>query len=251
MVKITFLVLFFSFVAYGQEERVLNGKVIANTVDLEGIVVANLNHNQSVLTSNEGYFSIPAKVGDSLSFSSVQLIALKVMVSKEDIAANYILVKMQTLTRELKEVRIEENKKINTVAMGIVPKDVKTFTPSERKLNTASNPYARVGLGLGIGGFASGLDPLLNKISGRTKMLKKEVVVEQKEMMIHKLEMLFDEKFYVEQLKISQDYIKGFQYYVVEDATFANAINSKNKTLCVFLITQLAVDFNKLISDEK
>jgi hypothetical protein len=247
MDKITVLIGFIlcSF-AYGQQGALLNGKVIANSIDLEGVNVQNLNTHYNTQTDSNGYFTITATLGDTLAFSAVQLRGVNYILKEEDFNTKLFLVKMETLTRELKEVRIEENKKINSIAMGIVPKNVKVFTPSERKLNTANNPYAKIGLG-----FSSSLDPLLNTISGRTKMLKKEVQVERKELLLLKIEALFSEEYFLKTLKIPQDYIKGFQYYVVEDVNFAKAVNSKNKTLSAFLIAELAVNFNKLISNEK
>jgi hypothetical protein len=53
----------------------------------------------------------------------------------------------------------------------------------------------------------------------------KEVAVERKNM--YRLEYLFGDKYYVETLKIPQDYIRGFQYYCIEDIDFVAAVNAK------------------------
>jgi hypothetical protein len=44
--------------------------------------------------------------------------------------------------------------------------------------------------------------------------------VEKKERLMYRLEYLFGDKYYVETLKIPQDYIRGFQYYCIEDIDF-------------------------------
>ncbi len=93
----------------------------------------------------------------------------------------------------------------------------------------------------------SGTDGVLNYFSGRTKMLKKEMALEKKEVLMSKLEYLFEDKYYTETLKIPEELIKGFQYYCVEDAGFASSLQSKNKTMSMFLIVGLASDFNKNI----
>ena len=82
-------------------------------------------------------------------------------------------------------------------------------------------------------------------------MLKKEIVVEKKENSLFRLEVLFENKYYIETLKIPTDYIRGFQYYCVENAQFAEALSTKNKTLAMFLIVSLAENYNKTIENEK
>jgi hypothetical protein len=47
-------------------------------------------------------------------------------------------------------------------------------------------------------------------------MLKKEVIVEYKEQMLIKLDYLFLPEYYTQTLKIPQEYVRGFQYYVLK-----------------------------------
>ena len=119
--------------------------------------------------------------------------------------------------------------------LGIVSKEQKTYTPAERKVRTATT-------GL--------LDPLLNKISGRTEMLKKEVVVEKNEKALVRLEYLFEENYFVEKLKIPQEYVKGFQYYAVETVDLQNALKAKNKTLAKFLMINLSKEYLQTIQSK-
>jgi hypothetical protein len=136
----------------------------------------------------------------------------------------------------LNEVIINENSNITAENLGIIPKEQIKLTSAERKIYTATN----------------GTDALLNYFSGRTKVLKKEGNVEKKEFLMAKLEYLFEDKYYIETLKIHQEFIKGFQYYCVENADFARSINEKNKTMSMFLIVTLASEFNKKqLTDEK
>ena len=63
--------LFFFFIAnmiLAQESGriILNGKINANTIDLEGVYVINLKTEKSTITENEGFFSIAAIPGDTL-----------------------------------------------------------------------------------------------------------------------------------------------------------------------------------------
>ena len=59
-----FIVYFFIALAIpmqGQTAKLLKGKVVANSNDLEGIYIVNIKSDLSTLTENGGYFSIPAK----------------------------------------------------------------------------------------------------------------------------------------------------------------------------------------------
>jgi hypothetical protein len=141
---------------------------------------------------------------------------------------------------ELEEVIVNKHPEINAVSLGISPKGIKQYTPAERKLATASSAKLN----------PQGLDPLINAISGRTKMLKKELEVEKKERLLAYIGALFDDEYYGETLKIPAKYIKGFQYYCVEEEEFAKSLRSKNKAMIKLLIVPLAEKYNKIIADE-
>jgi hypothetical protein len=133
------------------------------------------------------------------------------------------------------KVVIDENSQISAENLGIIPYGQKKYSPAERKLYTA-----RSGL----------LDPALNWITGRKAMLKKEVIVEYKEQMLIKLDYLFLPVLH-SNIKIPQEYVRGFQYYCVEDTDLVGSLNSRNKTLSQFLIIILAKKYNKIIVNEK
>ena len=81
-------------------------------------------------------------------------------------------------------------------------------------------------------------------------MLKKEIIVEKKLQLLDRVDDLFEDKYYLETLKIPQAYIRGFQYYCIDDIAFANALRAKNKTLIQFLIVRLAENYNEIIAGE-
>jgi hypothetical protein len=136
----------------------------------------------------------------------------------------------------LEEVIVKQHSGITAENLGIIPYGQKKYSPAERKLYTATS--------------GGGIDGLLNAISGRKAMLKKEIVIEKKEQALARIDVLFEDKYYIERLKIPEDYIRGFQYYCVEDASFVSALKAKNKTLTMFLIVGLAEKYKQIIEDE-
>jgi hypothetical protein len=235
--SLLFFLILLSQVVFGQSfgEKEIHGKIISDLNAIEGVNIVNTSNGKAAISDGNGMFSILAKESDLLVVSAVNLVTLYKKLNNSDLALEVIDFQMNSKSIELKEVIVDENSKISAENLGIVPAGQKKYTPAERKLYTA-----RSGL----------LDRPLNWMSGRTTMLKKEVAVEKKERLMYRLEYLFGDKYYVETLKIPQDYIRGFQYYCIEDIDFVAALNTKNKTLSMFLIISLAEKYNKIIVNE-
>jgi hypothetical protein len=230
-------------VAQVSVEKWIKGQVLSNTTPLEGINVTNSSTKITVVSDQYGVFSILAKEGDILNFSAVNYEPLRKFINKQEFKLGNVAVDLTPKSIELREVIINENANISAENMGIIPRDQVKLTSQERKLQTAGDfkPIHLLGL---LGGMLA-VDPILNAINGRTKMLKKAVTVERNEFLMAKLETLFEDKYYIETLKIPEEYIKGFQYYCVEDPDFVRSLKEKNKTMSMFLIVGLASDYNK------
>jgi hypothetical protein len=152
------------------------------------------------------------------------------------------------IVRFLDEVRINEYKNINAVSLRIISPNTKHYSPAERKLKSAEELHWYSPLLIPFGGMS--VDGLINSISGRTSILKKELEVEKKELLIHKLEGWFEKKYFIENLKIPEEYVKGFLFYLVEDPKFTAAMKSQNKTMATFIMNDLAVKYNQLLKDK-
>ncbi|WP_264286883.1 hypothetical protein [Flavobacterium frigoritolerans] len=224
---------------------ILKGKVDANIMDLEGIYVVNVRTETSVVTNADGSFSIPAQIGDTLIFSSVQLKERRIVLIDEDFASRNFVVKIEVGMNQLREVIIKRYDNINAVAMGIIPAGQRSYSPAERKLKGATDLDASVGLGGSVA-----LDPLLNFFSGRSAMLKKELAVEKKEIFMRLLEKMFNTDHFVQKLSIPLDYVKGFEYFAVENESFTKILNTNNKTTTEFLLAELAVKYKEIIACE-
>ncbi|WP_035667357.1 carboxypeptidase-like regulatory domain-containing protein [Flavobacterium sp. KJJ] len=232
-----------------QERTTISGKISANTSDLEGVYVVNAQTETMTTTDASGAFSILANPGETLVFSSIQFKECKVLLTAENFSDINFIVKLSMVMHQLQEVIIKRYDNINAVSLGIVPSGQKTYTEAERKLHTATalNPQASVS---GMVGASVSADPLFNLLSGRTAMLKKELAVEKKEAFMKLLERMFSWDHFVNQLQIPSEYVKGFEYYAVENDKFTLILNSKNKTSTEFLLAELAVKYKEIIASE-
>jgi len=232
-----FVLFFLTQFAFGQSgDKLLVGKIIADSTSVEKVNVVNTRNEKGVMTDKEGNFKIGVWIGDVLVISAVNLETRRKAITEDDIKQEPLLIKVSAKMTQLKEVDVNEYSTINSENLGITPHGQKTYTPAEKKLYTA-----QTGL----------LDPLLNKMSGRTSMLKKEVAVERNEKLLQKLDGLYEEKYYTDVLKIPQEHIRGFQYYLIQDPDYARALRDKNKTMTMFLIKRLALNYNEILRLEQ
>lgn len=242
------LFLFVSAITVAQQtsKTFVSGKVSSSMSDLEGVYVIDVKTEQMVQTDKDGGFTIPAVKGDTLVFSMFQYNRLKVVVTEANIAGQKVIVTMNPLMNYLDEVIIGKYSHINAVSLGIISSNQRSYTPAERKLKAATGFDPKGG---NLGGSV-GLDPLLNLISGRTAMLKKELEVENKEKFIQQLEYMFEESHFVSKLKIPLLYVKGFIYYAVENPKFTKVLETKNRVSIEFLLADLAEMYKESIDLE-
>lgn len=230
-----FTVLLFSQSVFSQ--TLLKGKVISDASNLDEIYVTNLSTNAKTMTDSNGLFSIEAKANQVLVFSGVKIERKVVCLKPIDFSINLLPVKVFPKATQLEEVVIKNYPQITAASLGIISKNVKTYTPAERKLMSE-------GSGIGIA-------QLINAINGRTKELKKNVEVEKKEKLLEKFSTLFEEEFYTETLKIPSEYIKGFQIFAIDDKKLVASLNGKDKKVIPLLLTELSSKYNELLRNGK
>lgn len=210
-------------------EKIIIGTVISDTAKLEGISVINCMNKKMAVTDKDGCFSIQAKEGDILNLSGIDYKYLKKYVYKHDYNLGMMEIDMIFNAVELDEVVINKDANISAENLRIIPRGQIKFTPQERRL------YSNSG----------GIQGLFSSISGEKEILKMNVEIEKKELLLKKLDYLFGNKYYTKTLKIPEELIKGFQYYCVEDPRFVESLSLKNKFMSMFLMTNLAIVYNQ------
>ena len=244
------LLLFMTFCTWSQNsnEKLLHGKIVADSASVFGIDVVNLVNEKVTVTNNKGEFYILAKSDDILVFSSMTLEMKRMLVDEDDLKSETITIYMTPKINELNEVIVKKNLGINALSMGIVQKKPKHYTPAERKLKTAGD-FKPIDL-LGILGGSLPVDPIINAINGRTKRLKNQIKIENKEFLLLKISELYKFDFFIKTLKISSENVKGFQYYLVENNSFIETLKLNKTEKTTFLILELAVKYNEMIACE-
>jgi len=238
MNKILFFLFFIQSVF---SQTILKGKVIADG-NPDGILIVNYTTKVSTVTQNGGFFAIEAMVNDKLVITSTSIHGIEVKLDSYSFKKEILYIKVQSKANQLEEVYV---KSITAKSLGIVSENIKTYTPAERKLRTAEKLKWYSPLLIPFGGMS--VDGLINQISGRTNMLKKEVQVERKEKLIEHFDNMFEQSFYIETLKIQKEYIKGFQLYCLDFPKLIDAVKANNRFLAIFLMGDIAAQYKTLI----
>jgi hypothetical protein len=236
--KLTFIFILL-FVQTGISQKLCNGTILVDGKLAEQVNIVNATTNKSTSSDSDGNFVISVSIGDVLVFSAVNLETKRKVITTDDLRDELVTVKMSRSITPLREVKVNENTEITAENLRIIPKGQKKYSPAERRVHEATT-----------GGGIVPLNPILNAISGRTTMLKKEVVAEKNERLLLRLDGWFEEKYYTNYLKIPKDFIRGFHYFLIEDSDFVRALKAKNKTLTKFLMNKLALDYKETIAKE-
>ena len=196
---------------------------IESAGDVENIHVINKTAKVFTISNGSGNFKISVKLNDTLVFSSVQN-KTKVLVVNEDIVLKRtVKVVLEEQINQLEEVIVgriltgnllsdidntEGNPPINFYDVGIPGYTGKIATQSERRLNEATT-----------GGGIIPLNPILNAISGRTKMLKQQVALEAKDELLFSIKARLSKVFF-DLNPLEEPLIMDFFYFCQEDENF-------------------------------
>jgi len=212
----------------------ISGKLVTRGGDLDGTVVTNINRNKTALADKKGYFDIYGEPQDTIRFSSVYHMEYTYIIAEADMKGGVLLFPLEPLpdlSTRLNEILIT---KVDAGGQGFTNKYTKRYTPAERKLRTATT---------GI------LDPLVNLLSGRTAMLKKNLAYEREDFRVSKLLNTIDEERLVEYYKIPPDYVESFAYYAVSREEIRNIVNATiiDTKFLERMIAPVVLDFLEMV----
>lgn len=227
---IALLLAFFSHEVLSQSIEI-SGKVESDK-NVEGIHVINKTAQIFTVTDSQGQFKINAKLNDTITFTSIQHKPQNIIVDKQMFTFRVCKIKLEEAINELKEVvigkiltgnllddinSIKDDPPINFFDVGIPGYTGKIATQSERRLSEAGEFKPKMLLGLLGGGVP--LNPILNGISGRTKMLKKRVEIETREALMQRIKARLLKDFLISN-PLEEDQIMDFFYFCADDENF-------------------------------
>lgn len=127
------LIIFLLFISpYSQAQEVkrvlVEGQIIVDYPDLEGVTVFNLSSNRGTITNKEGRFSISVALNDKIEISALQFEKFSVTISQNILVARSMTVFLVENINKLDEVLILPYGLSGNLATDI--NSTKTFNPS-------------------------------------------------------------------------------------------------------------------------
>jgi len=199
------------------------------------VTIQNISTQRATITDFEGNFSIRASAGDTLVFSAVQFKRKIVPVSQGLANSPFVQIPMEEFVNELSEVTVRPfglsgdiekdltglqlEKDVSAEALGLPNAHQRIPTQSERKLQQASFGKFNVGMIL-----SPPLDPIINMITGRTKMLKNRVKLDKKYAQTQNVQKSYADSIFQVDLKIPRANVDDFMYFCEVDAEFQRLV---------------------------
>jgi len=244
----TAALLFVVITGFCQERIHLKGKVVTGTTGIAAVFVINKANATESKTDYDGSFSIMAKPGDVLAVYNKDITVREFLLTAGSFKEVPFVVSVNYQPYQLDEVVIDKN--VTSESLGLVPKGQKQYNQQEKKLYTSSYNTPLWVLALGLLGGSMPLDPFINAITGRTKMLKNAVATEKTIATIEMINGIYTNDEVVEQFKVPTDYVKGFIVYAAENKDVTNAFTAGDEGHVKVLLATLAIQYNQLISHE-
>lgn len=218
----------------------IKGTIYA-TSDVEGVHVINKTLKRATTADINGVFNVDVQPNDTLVFSGVKYKLHSVIIDKETIDAKLLNVFLVENINQLNEVIVgrvltgdldsdvrNSNAKplINFYDVGIPGYKGKMPTQSERRLQEAGDlKFSDVALGALTGAIP--LNPILNAISGRTKMLKQRVKFEAQDELMYTIMAKFSEDLFTKN-PLEEELHYEFFYFCSEDPLFMEKCSNEN-----------------------
>lgn len=211
----------------------VEGKVYSKEGDVAATHVLNTTTKKATITDTNGNFSILASLNDTLLFSAVQFKKKELIITRELLQSKLVYVPLEEVLTELDEVivrpyslsgdlgldakSLQIEPVVTASTLGLPNAYVRVPTKAERNLYAATaNPFMS-------------FDPLINAITGRTKMLKTQVKQEEKYARTERVRGFYADSLYIKDLKIPELRIDDFMYFCEVDPDFQNLVAARDR----------------------
>jgi len=212
----------------------LEGRVYSEDSDVAATHVLNMTTERATITDTQGFFSLPVSLNDTLVFSAVQYKRKEIVISLEMLESKLLLIPLEEALTELDEVvvmpynlsgnvaqdlnRLDKGTIVTASTLDLPNAYVKPVTKAERELYTATS-----------GGGIISLFPIINGISGRTKMLKNRIKRNEKYARTERVREFYVDSLYTTELKIPESKVDDFLYFCEVDAAFQNVVDTHDR----------------------
>ncbi|MCL6218443.1 carboxypeptidase-like regulatory domain-containing protein [Zunongwangia pacifica] len=244
------------------QSKVIQGKIVADSLDGSLINIVNISSGRGTTSDKFGEFTIAASINDTILFSSIQYKKKEVIINPSVYKNAFLVVNLEEGINELDEVKLPNlsgNLAADIKSMPIndkyalnAPMSLKMPLRQEEKLlYTATTGPGGTRLKWYSALFGSvPLDPIINGLSGRTKMLKhlNERVLDQN---ILETELDLRKSFLLERCHLTEEQLYLFINYCFAQSEFKELRDDPDKLQLLEFYKRESVKFLKLLAQQR
>lgn len=234
--KYTYLLLFLFLTAVSAQDEtrtLLRGQVLYRNVNVPNENVINITTESATISNGNGQFAILVKEGDQLAFTAVNYELKVVTVTTEILKRNRLVIEVNEKITELDEVVVTpENQEKFMEAQSEKFKEIEYEIDRTTEVENISLSQAERGMQNGIN-FVNIFKALMSIGKKKDKdtgpKLKPSEVLRQ----------VYDDEFFVVDLKLPQEQIQGFLFFVDSEMDENTLLKKDNEfQLLDFLVNQ-------------
>lgn len=189
---------------------ILRGAVLYRDVPVPNQNVINIDSESAVISNKNGEFAIAVKVGDQLAFSAVNYQLMVIEITEAILKNERLVIEVNEKVTELDEVVVTpENREKFLQAQNARFAEVEYETDRSTEVENIALTQQERGLKNGIN--------FVNIFKALAKMGQNDIGEKRPRLkMSEVLRQVYDDEFYVVDLKLPQDKIDDFLFYVDE-----------------------------------
>ena len=240
------LIFFAGLTMFSQDDgrRLLCGQVLYRNVSVANENVINVTAETGTITNDRGQFAIAVKEGDELAFTAVNYELMVVKISNEILQKNRLVVEVNEKVTELDEIIVTADDPERFIQ--VKNEEFKEFEYEQDRSTEVENiAMPRTGNLLRDGLNLQNIFKVLLK--GNKDKTEAGPKLKVSEVLRH----VYDDAFFVVDLKLPQDKIDAFLLYCDDQSPEQILLKKDHEfQLIDFLVTQ-SKNFREILDDEK
>jgi len=232
-----FLFLFSVTFSYSQDDdrQYLRGHVLYRSVNIPNENVINITSEKATITNDTGEFGIMVKVGDELVFTAINYQMMVVKITQEILDKNRLVVEVTEKVTELDEVLVtpeNQEKFLQAQNKEFLAKEYDYETDRLTAVENIALSDADKGMKDGLN-FVNIFKALMLAAKGNNAEVEREPLK-----VSEVLRQVYDDEFFVLDLKLPQDKIDDFLLYCDTQLPERSLLQKRNEfQLIDFLVT--------------
>ena len=223
----------------------LRGQVLYRNVNVANENVINITTENATITDEGGRFAIRVKIGDELAFTAVNYQLMVVRITQDILQANRLVVEVNEKVTELDEVVVtpEDQKRFLEVKSEEFKKYEYETDRSTEVENVAMSRSER--------GMRDGIN-FVNIFKALFKAGKKNETATRKPLKASEvLRLVYDDEFFVVDLKLPQDRIDNFLLYLDTQNPEQSLLRKDNEFQLIDYLVTHSKEYLKALDGEK